>query len=72
MTGPAGGVAPLQYKSRRLPAPQVSFALPLHGKLQSESKAAVPPLDMTFPQSYIPGRVIRITEKGNKLGYGQR
>ncbi len=53
MIGAAGGVAPLQYKFIRLPAPQVSFALPLHGKLQSESKVVVPPLDMTFPQSYI-------------------
>lgn len=54
MMGPSGGVAPLQYKLRRSPAPQCSFALPGHGKLQSESEAFVAPFDMTFPQSYIP------------------
>lgn len=64
--GPAGGVAPLQYKLRRAPAPQCSLASPLHGKLQSESEAVVPPFDMTFPQSYITNHVIRITEKGEK------
>jgi hypothetical protein len=67
MTGAAGGAAPLQYKFRRLPAPQVSFALPLHGKLQSESKAVATSLDMKFPQSYIPDRVIRTTEIGRKI-----
>jgi hypothetical protein len=66
MIGPAGGAAPLQYKLRRPPAPQCSLALPLHGKLQSEFEAAVPPFDMTFPQSYITNRVIRIAETGEK------
>lgn len=66
MVGPAGGVAPLQYKLRRPPAPQCSLASPLHGKLQSESEAVVPPFDMSFPQSYITNRVIRITETGEK------
>jgi len=50
----------------RPPAPQVSFALPLHGKLQSESEAVAAPVEMTFPQSYIPDHVIRKTEMGNK------
>ena len=54
MMGPSGGAAPLQYKLRRAPAPQCSFALPGHGKLQSESEAFVAPFDMAFPQSYIP------------------
>ena len=63
MTGAAGGAAPLQYRVMRLPAPQVSFVFPLHGKPQSESEAFVAPVEMTFPQSYIPDHVIRITEK---------
>jgi hypothetical protein len=66
MTGAGGGAAPLQYKFMRPPAPQVSFVLPLHGKLQSESKAFAVPLEMTFPQSYIPNHVIRTTEMTNK------
>jgi hypothetical protein len=62
MTGGAGGLAPLQYKLRRPPAPQCSFAFPVHGKLQSESEAVVPPLEMAFPQSCIKTCIIRTTE----------
>lgn len=62
MTGAAGGAAPLQYRFMRAPAPQVSFALPLHGKLQSESEAVTAPVEMTFPQSYIPDHVISTAE----------
>ena len=62
MTGAAGGAAPLQYRFIRPPAPQVSFVLPLHAKLQSESEAFVAPVEMTFPQSYIPVHVIKTTE----------
>jgi hypothetical protein len=50
--GGVGGVAPLQYRLRRLPAPQTSAAFPGHGKLQSESDAVVPPLEIVFPQSF--------------------
>ena len=62
MTGAAGGAAPLQYRFMRSPAPQVSFEFPLHGKLQSESETVAAPVEMTFPQSYIPDHVIRTTE----------
>ena len=62
MTGAAGGAVPFQYRFMRSPAPQVSLALPLHGTLQSESKAVAAPVEMTFPQSYIPEHVIKIAE----------
>ena len=65
MMGPSGGVAPLQYKLSRSPAPQCSFVLPGHGKLQSESEAFVAPFDMTFPQSYIP------TPRDQNIGDGR-
>jgi len=64
MMGPGGGVALLLYTLRRFPAPQCSFALPVHGKLQSEFEAVMPPLDIAFPQSEIPNRAIRTTEMG--------
>ena len=66
MTGAAGGAAPLQYRFIRSPAPQVSFELPLHGKLQSEFKALAAPVEIAFPQSYIPDHVIRTAEMRNK------
>ena len=62
MIGGAGGVAPLQYKLRRFPAPHCSLALPVHGKLQSEGEAFVPPFEMTSPQSCIQKRTVRTTE----------
>jgi hypothetical protein len=61
MTGPGGGVlvTPVdEYRFRRYPAPQRSFALPVHGKLQSAFGAAVPPFDMVFPQSYSQKHVV--------------
>lgn len=72
MTGAGGGAAPLQYRFMRAPAPQVSFAFPLHGKLQSESKAIAAPVEMAFPQSYITDHVINATEMRSKGGRGQR
>jgi hypothetical protein len=66
MTGAAGGAAPLQYRFMRSPAPQDSFVLPLHGKVQSESEAVAAPVEMTFPQSYIPDHVIKTAEMRNK------
>lgn len=51
IVGGGGGCLPLQNKLRRLPAPQLSLAFPVHATLHSARLVFVPPFPIKLPQS---------------------